>query len=242
TSFKLKQERRALQYSRDYELGISCEKCHGDGHQHVQYQSSHPADARGKYIINPAHFSRERKVDNCALCHSGLREQIRAPFTYRPGEKLDDYLSPASDAPIPDVHGDRVGLLRRSQCFRSIPTMSCSAPRGRRVPTCTRRAGSTRYQPLAAVALHPSARGTAMPACQWARLKANANHPLRRGAWYRILKLTASHAIVEVKGKPLPVPRGHLQLSPTPGLRWAVVAAPQNAPRFPSGWGQQYAV
>src|SRR2546422_7765493 len=32
TSFKLQQERRALQYSREYELGISCEKCHGDGH------------------------------------------------------------------------------------------------------------------------------------------------------------------------------------------------------------------
>src|SRR2546426_6248983 len=40
----------------------------------------------------------------------------------------------------------------------------------------------------------PSARGTAMPAFQWARLKANENHPLRRGAWYRILKLTASEA------------------------------------------------
>jgi len=128
TSFKLKQERRALRYSRDYELGISCEKCHGDGRQHVQYQSSHPADVRGKYVINPARFSRDRKVDNCALCHSGLREQIKPPFTYQPGEKLDDYLFPASDrdAPIPDVHGDQVGLLRRSKCFRSSATMSCS--------------------------------------------------------------------------------------------------------------------
>ena len=81
-----------------------------------------------------------------------------------------------------------------------------------------------------------------MTAFQWARLKVNEKHPLRRGAWYRILKLTASEAIVDVKGKPLPVPRAHLQLSPTPGLRWAVVPAPQNAPLFPSGWGQQYAV
>jgi len=128
TSFKLKQERRALQYSRDYELGIACAKCHGDGHQHAQYHASHPEDLHGKYIINPARFSRDRKVDNCALCHSGLREQIRPPFTYTPGEKLDDYLLPASDrdAPIPDVHGDQVGLLRRSKCFRSSPTMSCS--------------------------------------------------------------------------------------------------------------------
>ena len=128
TSFKLQQERRALQYSRDYELGIACEKCHGDGRRHVQYQASRPAEVGGKYIINPARFSRERKLDNCALCHSGLRDQVRPPFTYRPGERLDDYLLPQSDrdAPIPDVHGDQVGLLRRSKCFRASPTMSCS--------------------------------------------------------------------------------------------------------------------
>ena len=128
TSFKLKQERRALQYSRDYELGVACEKCHGDGHRHVQYQASHPAEVSGKYIINPARFSRERKLDNCALCHSGLREQLRPPFSYQPGERLDDYLLPHSDrdAPIPDVHGDQVGLLRRSKCFRSSTTLSCS--------------------------------------------------------------------------------------------------------------------
>src|SRR5256712_748808 len=128
TSFKLEQDRRALRYSRDYELGIACETCHGDGHQHVQYQASHPAEVRGKYITNPARFSRDRKLDNCALCHSGPREQVRPPFTYRPGERLDDYLLPASDrdAPIPDVHGDQVGLLRRSKCFRSSATMSCS--------------------------------------------------------------------------------------------------------------------
>src|SRR2546426_273956 len=35
-----------------------------------------------------------------------------------------------------------------------------------------------------------------MPAFQWARLKANEKHPLRRGAWYRVLKLTASEAVV----------------------------------------------
>src|SRR2546426_12531531 len=87
----------------------------------------------------------------------------------------------------------------------------------------------------------PSARGAAMPAFQWARLKANENHPLRRGAWYRILKLTASEAIVDVKGKPLPVPRGHLQLSPSPGLRWAVVAGAQNVLRVLSCWGREYA-
>src|SRR6266705_2331790 len=50
------------------------------------------------------------------------------PFSYRPGEKLDDYLVPPSDrdVPTPDVHGNQVGLLRRSKCYRSSPGMSCS--------------------------------------------------------------------------------------------------------------------
>src|SRR5213080_4776256 len=37
-----------------------------------------------------------------------------------------------------------------------------------------------------------------MPAFQWARLKENVETPLRRGAWYRILKLTSSEAALDV--------------------------------------------
>jgi len=128
TSFTLNADRRAARYSHDYRLGISCEKCHGEGQEHVRYQSSHPAETRAKFILNPARFSRDRKVDNCARCHSGERDPRRPPFSYRPGAKLDDYLAPPSahDAPSPDVHGNQVGLLQRSKCFRSNPDMSCS--------------------------------------------------------------------------------------------------------------------
>ena len=80
------------------------------------------------------------------------------------------------------------------------------------------------------------------PEFQWARLQVNAPLPLRRGAWYRIVKLTSMEATLNVKGKPLPVPRGQLQLSAEPVLQWTVVPAPRSAPRFPSSWGQQYAV
>ncbi len=81
-----------------------------------------------------------------------------------------------------------------------------------------------------------------MPAFQWARLKENVQTPLRRGAWYRIVKLTASEATLDVKGKPVALPRGELQLSPTAAQRWTVVPAPKNAPRFPATWGPRYAV
>ena len=82
-----------------------------------------------------------------------------------------------------------------------------------------------------------------MPAAfQWARLKADVKCPLRKGAWYRILKLTAADATVDVKGKPVAIPRGQLQLSPEPALRWSVVPSPKNSPRFPLAWGARYAV
>jgi predicted CXXCH cytochrome family protein len=128
TSFTLQVDRRALRYSRPYVLGLSCEKCHGDGRAHVRYQSAHPADTAAKYILNPARFSRDRKVDHCALCHSGERDPRQPPFTYRPGDNLDDYFlpPPKGEVPVPDVHGNQVALLRRSKCFRTSPDMSCS--------------------------------------------------------------------------------------------------------------------
>ena len=82
-----------------------------------------------------------------------------------------------------------------------------------------------------------------MPAAfQWARLKGDMKCALRQGAWYRILKLTATEAVVDVKGKPTTVARGQLQLSPEPALYWSVVPSPKHAPRFPTTWGSRYAV
>ncbi|MGH7699571.1 MAG: hypothetical protein ACREMJ_03490 [Gemmatimonadales bacterium] len=77
---------------------------------------------------------------------------------------------------------------------------------------------------------------------QWARLRTDVQSPLRRGAWYRILKLGAAEATVEVKGKPVTVARTVLEIVPAPRLQWTVVPSPRNAPRFPSSWGPHYAV
>ena len=127
-SFRIEGAVRAIKYSSDYELGISCQNCHGDGSRHVEYQTSHPEETEGKHILNPARFSRERKLDNCALCHSGMRQLKRPSFSYKPGERLEDFLMPATSATnlTPDVHGNQVGLLELSKCFRSSPAMSCS--------------------------------------------------------------------------------------------------------------------
>src|SRR5204862_4475921 len=73
-------------------------------------------------------------------------------------------------------------------------------------------------------------------------LKETLQTPVRCGGWCRIVKLTASEARLDVKAKPVALPRGELQLSPTAAQRWTVVPAPKNAPRFPATWGPRYAV
>jgi hypothetical protein len=110
------------------EVGISCERCHGAGAAHVaRYRSGGPAAA--DKIVNPAKFSRERQLELCAYCHSGIQREAVAPaFSYVAGQPLANYFKPIGGAVAehPDVHGNQVGLLERSRCFRGSATMTCS--------------------------------------------------------------------------------------------------------------------
>ena len=109
--------------------GVSCETCHGPGKEHIARHApgSHPP--AGQAILNPATFSRDRQIDLCALCHNGIeRKQTGPAFSYLPGEPLTSYLqpNPMDTTTRPDVHGNQVGLLKRSRCFLSSPTMTCT--------------------------------------------------------------------------------------------------------------------
>jgi hypothetical protein len=80
-------------------------------------------------IINPAKLSRDRQVDLCALCHSGIqRDSLSSAFSYVPGKPIRDFFKPISskETEHPDVHGNQVGLLQRSRCYVASPTMTCS--------------------------------------------------------------------------------------------------------------------
>jgi hypothetical protein len=63
----------------------------------------------------------------------------------------------------------------------------------------------------------------------WARLQGDTNLQLRRGAWYRVSRLGAREAVLDVHQTALTVPRALLQISSTRPSRWSVVGKPQLA-------------
>ena len=127
----------------DYVLGVSCERCHGPGAQHIAlntFPKANPAlqaspdatqQANAKpaqqAIVNPAKLPRARQIDLCGLCHAGVGVSKLRPFSFNAGDVLDNYIQfekPKPDEPL-DVHGNQLELLERSKCFQSS-NMTCS--------------------------------------------------------------------------------------------------------------------
>lgn len=113
-------------------LGVDCEKCHGPGVNHVEFQTKNPADTNGKYIINPATLTRKQNLDLCGLCHGGVLAKIKPSFEYTVGDTLSNYFAEKNisnatpDYDNIDVHGNQYGLLKASKCF-TMSDMTCNS-------------------------------------------------------------------------------------------------------------------
>jgi hypothetical protein len=104
-----------------YVVGITCEKCHGPGREHILRESSKASVASDSAILSPAKFSRDRQMDLCAWCHAGHGVALAEVFSYLPGQPLADYVKfpePDPNAEV-DVHGSQVELLEKSRCFQA---------------------------------------------------------------------------------------------------------------------------
>jgi hypothetical protein len=114
-------------------LGITCEKCHGPGQEHVALHAA-PHGSKSlpigtsEAIVNPQKLTRERQMDVCGLCHSGNGTPIVPSLAFLPGDALEDYLNIPYTSPedAVDVHGSQVQLLQQSRCFQSTKTMTCT--------------------------------------------------------------------------------------------------------------------
>jgi hypothetical protein len=114
--------------------GIDCERCHGPGAQHVEWQTAHPGDGKARYIASLATLTRQQRLDICAVCHSGVHTEQRSVFAFRPGDTLANfyYAEPINlsarnpDLSTMDVHGNQYPLLTASRCFRESSGMVCT--------------------------------------------------------------------------------------------------------------------
>ena len=77
----------------------------------------------------------------------------------------------------------------------------------------------------------------------YARLRENVNIRLRRGAWYRVLRIQDLKAILDVNGRPLSVAAALLEIVKRPPPRWTVVAqGAGGARKAPPSLAERYGV
>jgi hypothetical protein len=80
-----------------------------------------------------------------------------------------------------------------------------------------------------------------MPPILFARLQADVNLRIRRGAWYRVLQLHDLEAVIEVNKKPVAVLKAMLEIQARPPLRWTVVPR-ASIGKTPKELGEAYGV
>jgi predicted CXXCH cytochrome family protein len=121
-------------YEGELPQGIDCQRCHGPGAQHAQ-------SAGRVAIANPARWSADRQLELCMVCHlettsfplpNAILRSGRAPFSYRPGEPLQNFILNFDHAPGTGRE-DKFEIvnaayrLRRSACFvKSSGKLRCT--------------------------------------------------------------------------------------------------------------------
>src|SRR5262249_3017000 len=108
-------------------LGVTCERCHGPGREHVAFHQAHPEAKTGEAIVHPGRLSRERQIDVCAQCHSNAIKYRAPAFSYRPGQPLDAAYKTLAPKYSEDDHvADQTYYLGQSKCFQKSDTLTCT--------------------------------------------------------------------------------------------------------------------
>ncbi len=76
----------------------------------------------------------------------------------------------------------------------------------------------------------------------FARLKADVELEMRRGAWYRVLEHDDLQAVLDVNHQRVGVLKAWLEIQPRPPLQWSIVSSPPGSRKVPRELGQAYVV
>ncbi|MEZ6063804.1 MAG: tetratricopeptide repeat protein [Planctomycetaceae bacterium] len=107
-------------------VGVTCENCHGPADKHIAWHESHPNSEIAEAIILPSALDRERRIEVCTHCHSNAVTHRQPPFSWQPGEPLDEYYRTQIISNPEDDHvANQIPHLRQSACFINSPEMTC---------------------------------------------------------------------------------------------------------------------
>lgn len=145
------------QYQVDsFVLGVSCEKCHGPGKQHVEFHRDHPTAKEPRAIVHPGHLDRERLIEVCTQCHGNWIKARGPGNSYRPGEPIEKYYRLAmTEYPEEDHVANQIKYLRQSKCFQKSDSMTCVTchdphrPHGRTDPAVAHKSCTQCHKPEA---------------------------------------------------------------------------------------------
>ncbi|TWU37125.1 multiheme c-type cytochrome [Novipirellula artificiosorum] len=108
-------------------FGVTCERCHGPGAEHIEYHEKHPDEKTPYAIVKIADLPRDKQVEVCGQCHLGRYIPSGRAFRFRPGDEFFDYYENGdiNTDGAGAVHGaNQLARLRQSECFVQSE-MSC---------------------------------------------------------------------------------------------------------------------
>ncbi len=108
--------------------GVTCERCHGPGREHVEFHTANPQVTEPRAIVDPKELTTEQLNDLCAQCHFGSGALIAEPFSFQPGDRIADHwdIAPEEVASKGGVHSsNQLQRMQKSRCFTESESLAC---------------------------------------------------------------------------------------------------------------------